>query len=68
MAPNLAVGKRYQVLGMLKAGKKPREISDALNALNIHVSSVYDILKKAAETNESLEDKKRSGRPISKLT
>ncbi len=65
MAPNLSAGTRYQVLGMAKAKKKPKEIA---NELNIHVSSVYDILKRAEERNECLEDKKRSGRPISKLT
>ncbi len=65
MAPPVTPGTRYQVLGMRKAGKRPKEIS---RVLNIALSSVYDILKRARERNEDLETKKIPGRPASKLT
>ncbi len=65
MARNLATSTRYQALGMSKGGKKPKEIAEALN---MHVSSVYRIINRAADRDECLEDKERSGCPVSKLT
>ncbi len=65
MAPHLGASTRYQVLGVKKAVKKPKEIAVALN---IHVSSVYTILKKAEERDGCLEDTDRSGRPCTAIT
>ena len=65
MAPNLDSGTRYQVLGMKRAGKSPKAIA---NTMNIHLSSVYSILKRANDRDGNLEDLGRSGRPPSKVT
>ncbi len=65
MARNLAESTRYQVLGMHKAKMKPKDIA---STLNIAVSTVYAIVKRAEERDECLETKKGAGRPLSKLT
>ncbi len=65
MAPNLDSGTRYQVLGMKRARKSPKAIA---NTMNIHLSSVYSILKRANDRDGNLEDLGRAGRPPSKVT
>ncbi len=65
MAPHLNTGTRYQVLGMHTAGKAPKEISATLN---MHLATVYRILKRAEERGGQLKDADRSGRPATKVT
>ncbi len=65
MAPNLGASTCFLVLGMKKAGKKPQDIA---KTLNIHVSLVYTILKKAEERHGFLEDTDCSRRPCTAVT
>ncbi len=53
---------RYQILGMNKAGKTPKEISEVLN---VHLATVYRVLNRAKDRNNNLETKAGSGRPAS---
>ncbi len=55
MDPAIKSGTSYQVLGMSKAGSKPKDIAEALN---VHISSVYRIFKRVATRNENLAQAK----------
>lgn len=59
--PETSVGHHYKIVGLAKAGMMPKEIA---RAMDVELSSVYQILKRATKRGGVLETAPRKGRLV----